>query len=174
MRLKFLGSGFAKWPQAPFWLFKPVLGPIELILTASVRRLAVKRPEIFRKIGRFGTSIYVIAPSDLPFVFRLTPLDADGAVKIVSKNDESPFSVRVSGRLATLVGLFDGSVDADSSFFGRDIRMEGATDAALALHNALEAAELRASDILGLPPELKGLFDKVVSHLSHGARDEVV
>lgn len=174
MRLKFLGSGFAKWPQAPFWLFKPVLGPIELILTASVRRLAVKRPEIFRKLGRFGTSIYVIAPSDLPFVFRLTPLDADGAVKIVSKNDESPFSVRVSGRLATLVGLFDGSVDADSSFFGRDIRMEGATDAALALHNALEAAELRASDILGLPPELKGLFDKVVSHLSHGARDEVV
>lgn len=173
MRLKFLDSSIAKLPQAPFWLIKPLFGPIEIILTASVRRLALSRPEIFRRLGRFQTSTYIITPNDLPFAFRLTPLGADRPVKIIPKNDEATFSVRISGNFATLVGLFDGSVDADSSFFGRDIRIEGATDAALALHNALEAAELRASDILGLPPELKDIFDKLVSRLGHADRHEI-
>lgn len=72
----------------------------------------------------------------------------------------------------TLIGLFDGTIDADSSFFGGDIRMEGATDAALALHNALEAADLRVSDILGLPPQLKTSFDRVFASLNTRTRHD--
>ncbi len=50
-----------------------------------------------------------------------------------------------------LLALFDGSLDADSAFFGRTVQVDGDTGAVVALHNALEAANLSMTDLLGLP-----------------------
>lgn len=146
--------------------------PLNAMLTASVRRLAASRPEVFRRLGRFQQCVFLISPTDLPFAFRLMPMAKAGRVHVVLKEQEGPFSVKISGKLMTLLGLFDGTVDADSSFFGRDIAMEGATDAALALHNALEAADLRVSDILGLPPQLIPAFERMFANLNTGTRHD--
>lgn len=165
MRLKFLGSPQRTLPVPPLWLLKPLTDPIDALLTLSVRRLAVKRPDVFRRLGRFQQCAFLISPTDLSFAFKLIPSSQKGSVQIVPKELTASYSVKISGKLLTLIGLFDGTIDADSSFFGGDIRVEGATDAALALHNALEAAELSASDILGVPSQLKILFDKMFATL---------
>jgi predicted lipid carrier protein YhbT len=164
MRLKFLnGSRIAAPPE---WLLRPLAFPIERLLSASVRRLARTRPEIFRRLGLYQTSTYLIIPHDLPVAFRLLPRAEKARVEVVDRSNPGPSTVQIGGALQTLIGLFDGSVDADSTFFSRALRVEGATDAALALHNALEAADLDAGDILGLPGLLKGPFDRLYRTLN--------
>lgn len=139
--------------------------PLERRLTQSVRQLAHRRPELFRRLGQFRTAVYILSPNELPFAFRLVPDAAGAEVRFVPAKSPGLHSVRISGPLMTLVGLFDGSCDADSSFFSRAIVVEGATDAALALHNTLEAAELKPSDILGLPSPISGSFDALTAFL---------
>ncbi|WP_162150336.1 ubiquinone anaerobic biosynthesis accessory factor UbiT [Asticcacaulis sp. AC460] len=139
--------------------------PLEHRLTQAVRKLAERRPELFGRLGRFRTAVYILSPNELPFAFRLMPDATQATVRIVPAKSPGPSSVRISGPLATLIGLFDGSCDADSSFFSRAIVVEGATDAAMALHNTLEAAELKPSDILGLPSPLSGSFDALTGIL---------
>jgi O2-independent ubiquinone biosynthesis accessory factor UbiT len=139
--------------------------PLERRLTLSVRKLAECRPELFSRLGRFRTAVYILSPHELPFAFRLVPDAARAEVRFVPAKAPGLHSVRISGPLTTLVGLFDGSCDADSSFFSRAIVVEGATDAALALHNTLEAAELKPSDILRLPSPLSGSFDALTAFL---------
>ncbi|OYW83558.1 MAG: hypothetical protein B7Z26_00245 [Asticcacaulis sp. 32-58-5] len=136
--------------------------------------MAALRPEVFRRLGRFQRCAFLISPTDLPFAFRLIPLTESGSVQVVPKNRAGFYAVKISGKLMTLVGLFDGTIDADSCFFGGGIKMEGATDAALALHNALEAADLRAGDILGLPPQLKTSFDRLLAILGTRTRHDFV
>ncbi|MCR6659633.1 MAG: SCP2 sterol-binding domain-containing protein [Asticcacaulis sp.] len=173
MRPKFLGSFRAlpvPLPVPPLWLFKTAALPLNALLTTSLRRVVRERPDVFQKLGRFQHAVFLIAPRDMPFAFRLKPLARQGAVEIVMGHEDKAYSVRISGTLKTLLGLFDGTIDADSSFFGGDISLEGATDAALALHNALEAAELGPGDILGLPARLKPAFNRLVAGLPFGAR----
>jgi predicted lipid carrier protein YhbT len=173
MRPKFLGSFPMVLPSPPTWLFQPVMAPLSALLTASVRRLAAERPEVFRRLGRFQQAAFLICPTDLPFAFKLTPRTQQGAIEVVGAADREAYSVRISGTFMTLLGLFDGTIDADSSFFAGHIKMDGATDAALALHNALEAAELGPGDILGLPSPLKPVFDKLFAGLYTRARHGV-
>ena len=59
-------------------------------------------------------------------------------------------AARIEGPLGALLGLFDGSQDADAAFFSRAIRVSGDIEAVMALHNTLEAAELTLADLLGL------------------------
>lgn len=164
MRLKFLNSPRIDAP--PEWLLRPLAFPIERLLSASVRRLARSRPEIFRRLGPHQTSTYLIIPHDLPIAFRLLPRAEKARVEVVDRRNPGLSTVRIGGALQTLIGLFDGSVDADSTFFSGGLNVEGATDAALALHNALEAAELDAGDILGLPGLLKEPFDRLYRTLN--------
>lgn len=139
--------------------------PLERRLTQSVRKLAECRPELFGRLGRFRTAVYILSPNELPFAFRLVPDAARAEVRFVPAKTPGLHSVRISGPLKTLVGLFDGSCDADSSFFSRAIAVEGATDAALALRNTLDAAELKPSDILGLPSPISGPFNALTTYV---------
>jgi len=159
MRLKFLDI---PWAATPSWRLGPLTHPVDAWLTASVRRVARARPDVFRRLGRFQHSVFLIVPEDLPCAFRLSPAGERATVEIVGKRHPGPCAVRIGGRMRTLLGLFDGSIDADASFFSRALRVEGATEAALALHNALEAAELHAGDILGLPAVLKTPLDRLL------------
>ena len=173
MRPKSLGS-FRALPAPPRWFFKTAALPLNALLTASLRRVVRERPDVFQKLGRFQNAVFLIAPMDMPFAFRLKPLARQGSVEIVTGQEDKAYSVRISGNLKTLLGLFDGTIDADSSFFGGDIRLEGATDAALAMRNALEAAELGPGDILGLPARLKPAFNRLVAGLPFGMRHGAV
>jgi len=50
--------------------------------------------------------------------------------------------VRISGPLSAFLGMMHGAYDGDALFFSRDLTVEGDTEAALALRNAIDDAEL--------------------------------
>lgn len=141
--------------------------PAELALTRAVRTLRRRRPDIFARLGRYQEAVYVLAPAGWPLAFRLTPGPERAGVRLVDAGRPGPFTVKITGEFRRLIGLFDGTCDADSSFFSRAIVIEGATDAALALHNSLEAAALRPSDLLGLT----GLPGEAFNRLLRPLRD---
>lgn len=125
--------------------------PVELTLTAALRRTARLQPDVFSRLGAVGDGAFLIAPDESPVAFRLMPRPRAGGVRVVRRDDPGPFIARISGPLMDLLGLFDGTLDADSAFFSRRIDVTGDTGAVLALHNALEAADLSMADLLGLP-----------------------
>lgn len=144
--------------------------PVELGLTMALRRAARLRPEVFDRLGAFRDAAFLIAPSDLPVAFRLAPRATLGRVTVVRKDDPGPFAARIAGPLAELLGLFDGSLDADAAFFGRRIDVEGDTGAVVALHNTLEAADMSLAELLGLPRFGRRLADRGLDLLLRAAR----
>lgn len=142
--------------------------PVELALTAALRRTARLQPDVFSRLSMVGDGAFLIAPSELPVAFQLTPRARTGRVRVVRRDDPGPFIARISGPLMDLLGLFDGTLDADSAFFSRRIDVTGDTGAVLALHNALEAADLSMADLLGLPTGGRALARKGLAALLRG------
>lgn len=142
--------------------------PVELALTAALRRTARLQPDVFGRLGAVGDGAFLISPSELPVAFRLAPRARTGNVRVVRRDDPGPFVARISGPLMDLLGLFDGSLDADSAFFSRRIDVTGDTGAVLALHNALEAADLSMADLLGLPTRGREVARKGLATLLRG------
>lgn len=125
-------------------------GPVEQVLTGGLRRVARRRPKIFERLGAYRDALFVLAPEGWPVIFQLSPQGSAGMVRVARAAAPIAATARVRGRLSDLLGLFDGSVDADAAFFSRSITVEGDIGAVMALHNALEAAELTLADLLGL------------------------
>ena len=61
------------------------------------------------------------------------------------------------------------SLDADSAFFSRAIRVSGDIEAVMALHNTLEAAELTLADLLGLSAPACDLANTAVRFVRQAA-----
>ena len=127
----------------------------ERILTAALRGIARRHPDVFERLGKAREAAFIIAPTDFPVAFRLRPTGPTGDVRVVRHGDAEPCAARVTGPLALLLSLLDGSADADATFFSRQVRVEGDTEAVVALHNTLEAADLALPDLLGLKPPLR-------------------
>lgn len=125
--------------------------PVEGLLTRALRRVARGHPEVLARLGPFQSAAFLISPSETPVAFRLQPDGLHGRVSIVRGDDPGPFAAVVRGPLLELLALFEGSLDADSAFFSRTVHVEGDTEAVVALHNTLEAADLSLADLLGLP-----------------------
>lgn len=123
--------------------------PIGAILTRALRELARRRPEVFERLGAYGRCSFLIELSDLGLAFRVVP---DGLASRAALVDgrRAASDVRIRGPLLALIGLLDGTLDGDALFFSRTIAVSGRTDALLALRNAIEDAELRPSDLLGV------------------------
>ena len=139
---------------------RPLLAPPSAFLTFSLRRLARHHPEAFARLGPYAESLYLIAPSDLPVAFCLTPAGVTGEIRVVAAADAPEAAVRVRGPLPDLLQLFDGTLDADAAFFSRRIQVEGDTSAVVALHNALEAADLTLADLIGAPRPTRELVNR--------------
>jgi predicted lipid carrier protein YhbT len=133
--------------------------PLGPLLTQALRALARRRPEAFERLGTFGKARYLIDPTDLPFAFHVVP---DGRAALVSATDKSGTAacdVVIRGPILLLLGILDGTLDGDALFFHRAISVSGRTEAIVALRNAIEDAELRPSDLLGLSGALAHLAD---------------
>ena len=143
--------------------------PAEWALSAALRRLARRRPEVFERLGAFGEAAFVIVPDGSPVGFRLAPQGASAGVQVRRRGDRAPCAARIEGPLGALLGLFDGSVDADAAFFSRAIRVSGDIEAVMALHNALEAAELTLADLLGLSGSASDLANAAVRFVRQAA-----
>lgn len=125
------------------------LAPLSLSLTGLARKIAKTHPGLFRRLGIYDHTRFVLDPTDLPFVICLEP---NGGVPRVSvMRGPGVGAARIAGPMAALLGLVHGAYDGDALFFSRDLVIEGDTAAALALRNAVDDAELDlAQDIIGL------------------------
>lgn len=131
----------------------------ELVLDLALRDLRRRRPDLFERLSDIGAATIVIAPTDLPVAFRLSPMAERRPVEVVGRRDARPGAARITGPLALLLEVLDGSSDADAAFFSRRLVVTGDTQTVVGLHNTLEAAELAPSDLLGAPPPLRRLTD---------------
>jgi predicted lipid carrier protein YhbT len=133
--------------------------PFGPLLTLSLRSLARRRPGLFERLGEHSTARFLIDPTDLSFAFNVVPDGASAVVRVTGKSGSAPCDVVIRGPLLTLLGILDGTLDGDALFFHRAISVSGKTEAVVALRNAIEDAELRPSDLLGLRGILARLVD---------------
>lgn len=118
------------------------LGPLQLFLSAVLRRIVRHHPRIFDRLGVHAGKRYGLAPSDLPFAFVLhTALHAPRIIVVRSLPDG--LDAGIAGPLRALIGMADGSHDGDALFFSRTIAVEGDIEAVLALRNAVDDAGIQ-------------------------------
>jgi len=119
------------------------LAPLSLSLTIYARKIAKRHPGLFRRLGEYSHTRFILDPIDLPFVICLEPSGGEPRVSVT--RDPGEGTARIAGPLAALLGLVHGAFDGDALFFSRDLVVEGDTAAALALRNAVDDAELDLS-----------------------------
>ena len=115
------------------------LGPLQLFLSAVLRRIVRRHPRLFERLGPYAGKRYGLAPSDLPFAFVLDTLPQNPRMTVV-RSLSCRLDARISGPLRALMGMADGSYDGDALFFSRIIMVEGDIEAVLALRNAVDDA----------------------------------
>ena len=136
--------------------------PLGFLLTRSLRDLARRKPQLFDRLGEYGATLFFIDPTDLPYAFQMIPDGSRADVKKVGKRDYAACDVVVRGPLLSLLGLLDGTFDGDALFFGRHISITGKVDALLALRNAIEDADLKPSDFIGIGGGIGSAADSIV------------
>ncbi len=157
--------------QASIPLFPPILAralrvvplaPLSLSLTACSRNIAKSHPKLFRRLGEYDHTRFVLDPVDLPFVIYLDPNGGVPRVTVIRGNGDG--AARISGPLAALIGLVHGAFDGDALFFSRDLVVKGDTGAALALRNAIDDAELDLSqEIASISGPLAGPLQQLIA-----------
>ena len=138
------------------------LAPLSLVLTTALRRAARLNPDAFDRLGAWREAVFVIAPAEAPVDFDLKPRAVGGAITARPRDPGRRYVARISGPLLALLGVFDGSLDADGAFFRREIRVEGDVEAMITLRNVMDAADLRLSDLVPAPSVLRRPLGRVV------------
>lgn len=123
----------------PLFLLQPVLGRI-------VRNIARKHADIFSRIGPHTHKCFVIDPLNMPFVLVLHPDPNNPRLHAVRRHAAPVFDARIAGSFLTLLDVADGRLDGDALFFTRDLIVEGDTEAAVCLRNALDDMEGSIAD----------------------------
>lgn len=116
----------------PLPLLQPILGRI-------IRGAAENRPELFDRLGIQQNKMYLIDPSNMPFVFLLMPNAIQPCLRAYRRSRPLPiYDARITGTFLTLMNMVDGRLDGDALFFTRDLIIEGDTEAVVVLRNALD------------------------------------
>lgn len=152
-----MSSSPASIPLVPgavgFGLRPLPLGPLAFATDLVVRSIARRHGAIFTRLGEHAGKRFLIEPTDLPFVFVVTPQAGDPTVTVARSREGISSDARIAGPIAALIGLIHGTYDGDALFFSRDLLIEGDVEAVLALRNALDDAEIdllaEASAVLG-------------------------
>jgi predicted lipid carrier protein YhbT len=115
------------------------LGPLQLFLSAVLRRILRNHPRLFERLGPYAGKSYGLTPSDLPFAFVLDTARHAPRIRIVRSLPDR-LDAKISGPLSALMGMASGAYDGDALFFSRTIVVEGDIEAVLALRNAVDDA----------------------------------
>ena len=131
---------------APLW-------PLTLVGARLTGRLAERHPGLFTRLGEQAMKVFLIDPTDLPFVFVLKPRPSRTSLFALRRDEAVVWNARIAGPLAALIGMVHGAYDGDALFFSRDLSIEGDTEAVVALRNAIDNEELdlvrEATTLLG-------------------------
>lgn len=118
------------------------LSPLSLAAARLARSLGRRHPALFARLGDQAEKVFLIDPTDLPFVFLLSPRPEAPGLEAVRRESARSWDARIAGPLAALIGLIHGVFDGDALFFSRDLVIEGDTEAVLALRNAIDNEEI--------------------------------
>ena len=132
---QFPAAGAIALRFAPLW-------PLSLVGARLATRLAERHPALFSRLGEQAMKVFLIDPTDLPFVFVLKPRPARPSLFALRRDEAVVWNARIAGPLAALIGLVHGAYDGDALFFSRDLSIEGDTEAVVALRNAIDNEEL--------------------------------
>ncbi|WEX08572.1 SCP2 sterol-binding domain-containing protein [Chelativorans sp. AA-79] len=136
-------TDFAPLPTGVRLFLLPLpLPPLGLLLRQMAKSVGRRQPGLFARLGVHTEKVFLLDPTDLPFVFRLEPRRDHPHIESCRREVAGAWDVRIAGTLGALLGLVHGAADGDALFFSRDIIIEGDTEAVLALRNALDDAEL--------------------------------
>jgi len=142
-------AGIALRPLPPA-LLQPALNTA----MSAIRR---RHPGVFDRLACLDNPIYLIDPTDLPFMFLLRPDPDAPSLMAVAEADADGATATIRGPLLTLIELMEGRLDGDALFFSRELVVEGDTEAVVALRNAVDGAEIDVvSDLLSLLGPLSG------------------
>jgi len=134
--------------------------PLSFLFGHAARGMAGRHTESFARLGSHADKRFLIDPTDLEITFLVRPRLADPKVDIFRRSSTPDWDARIAGPLAALLGMIHGAFDGDALFFSRDVVIEGDTEAALALRNALDDAEVDLIDemvrSLGVPGRVLG------------------
>lgn len=129
------------------WLLAAVpLPPLQPLLAHIATHVARSRPELFARLGRHTDKLFLIDPTDLPFVLLLRPNAARPLLTASRRLPPPRHDAAIAGTVLDLLGMIDGSLDGDALFFSRHLRVSGDTEAVVALRNALDDFEGSALD----------------------------
>lgn len=134
--------------------------PLSVALTLLTRRILQAHPGLIARLGDQAGKSFALDPTDLPIVLVLSL--PGGQPRIAVQSDASGADCRIAGKLSALLGLVHGAVDGDALFFSRDVVIDGDTEAALALRNAVDDAELDLSEEIA---RLAPLFAPVLTRM---------
>jgi O2-independent ubiquinone biosynthesis accessory factor UbiT len=142
----FPAAGAAALRHLPLW-------PLALAAARLAPSLVQRHEKMFARLGEQAGKTFLIDPTDLPFVFVLSPRPDRPRLDTIRREAAGRWDARVAGPLAALIGLVHGAYDGDALFFSRDLVIEGDTAAVLALRNAIDNEEIdlsrEASALLG-------------------------
>lgn len=125
----------------PLFLLQPLL---HFIVTGVARR----HPALFARLGSSQNKAILIDPINLPFALLLHPRPDAPALKAVRRKKKVPHDAKITGTFLTLLDMIEGQRDGDALFFTRDLKIEGDTEAIVALRNALDDMDTSLADDL--------------------------
>jgi len=163
--LKAASSPVMRLPGIVARMLRPLpLLPLEPVLQGLINGIIKRHPDLFERFGDYGGRCIGIDPSDLPFAILLSPQREAIRLQVVRELEHGETHARIRGPILALMGLVDGSYDGDALFFSRDITIEGDIEAALALRNAIDGAQV---DLLR---EMVAWTGPLAAPLHHAAR----
>lgn len=122
-------------PQFSLFVVRPILSHL-------INTLVKRHPNLFDRLGSYGSKRFLIDPVDLPFTLLLCP-DAKQPTLTPHKREAPPeHDAAILGPIGKFIDLVNGVEDGDALFFSRDLRIEGDTEAVLALRNAIDDMEI--------------------------------
>lgn len=134
-------------------------------------RVMSRHPRLFDRLDDHARKTFAFAPTDLPFVFAVTP--ASRTLRVVRPDVFVSADATVKGPLVLLLALLEGRVDGDAEFFARELAISGDMEAILALRNALDDSAVDLpSDLAPIAGPLAGLAQKGLERIrtSRGPR----
>ncbi len=141
------------------------LAPLELVVRRLMDNALAARPSLATRLADHAGTTFAIDPIDCPFAFLITLGSTRPRMRLVHDLTGATYQSRIAGPLIVLLGLIDGTYDGDALFFSRDLMIEGDTEAALALRNAIENAELDPAGMVGMPDILRAPFNRAADAL---------
>jgi len=118
----------------------PPAGPLNLVLTRLMARIAARHPAILRRLGPYAGARVLIDVIDAPALLLMEP--ALRRLTLHRRGRAPMADAGVRGRLSAFLAMLHGTEDGDALFFSGDLEISGDTAAVLALRNALDDAEL--------------------------------